>query len=88
MFNNCNSLTSLNFSNLKTSSVESIKYMFYNCTSLTSLSLPDLDTRKIDDNENMESVFEGCTHLVLSIKRDQCSNLLNLIPEYVQINDL
>ena len=39
MFNDCNSLTSLDLSNFNTQNVTNMKYMFYDCYLLTSLDL-------------------------------------------------
>lgn len=38
MFNNCNSLKSLDFSSFDTSNVTNMVYMLRNCTALTSLT--------------------------------------------------
>ena len=87
MFSNCYSLTSLNFPNLKTTETYSIQNMFFNCSTLTSLYLPFLETNKIVD-ENIEGAFENCHKLVLSIKLEQCSNLIKNIPDYITIKGL
>ena len=77
-------MTSLSFPNLKTTEANSIQNMFYNCSSLTSLYLPFFETNKIA-NENIEGAFENCQKLVLSIKLEQCSNLIENIPDYITI---
>ena len=83
MFSNCNSLTSLNIMNFKTSMAYTIENMFYQCYSLTSLYLPYFETTSI--SESMKDVFEGCNKLTLSIKKDECYNLIEYIPDYVEI---
>ena len=60
--------------------------MFSNCSTLTSLYLPNFSTNNIKNN--LETVFERCEKLVLSIKKGQCSNLIELIPDYIKIIEL
>ena len=73
--------------NLKTANAFSVSKMFYSCSSLTSLNLPYFDTINIGDY-GLNSIFDGCTNLTLSIKREQCSNIIELIPNYITIIDL
>ena len=60
IFSGCSSLTSLDLSNFKTSSVKNMKEMFYNCHSLTSLDLFNFDTHSVT---NMVSMFNNCIDL-------------------------
>ena len=86
-FSNCTSLTSLDISSFSTQRANSISKMFYLCSSLTSLYLPNFDTSEIEDY-GLDSVFNGSTHLTLSINREKCSNLIKKIPDYVTIKDI
>ena len=61
MFQNCESLTSLDLhSNFHTKNVEIMWDMFNGCSQLKSLDLGNFDTSKVTD---MESMFEGCSSL-------------------------
>ena len=60
MFANCTSLTSLDLSNLDTSSVTNMSYMFQGCSRLTSLDLSNFDTSSVTD---MNHMFSGCWRL-------------------------
>ena len=60
--------------------------MFNSCSSLTSLSLPYFDTSNLKENE-MTSIFEGCTNLKLLLDQEKCSNLINILPDYIEIID-
>ena len=44
MFYECESLTSINLSNLNTQNVTDMSHMFYVCWSLTSINLSNLNT--------------------------------------------
>ena len=61
MFGNCFYLTSIDFTNLDTSKVESIDFAFANCRSLTSVDLSNLDLSSADEFNGM---FNGCESLV------------------------
>ena len=66
MFEDCESLISLNLSNWNCSKNFSLYRMFYNCKSLVSLNMTNFNTSNVD---NMVEVFYGCsslTHLDLS----------------------
>ena len=61
MFYNCESLTSINFTNFDTSSVHfSMHWMFSGCNKLYSLDLSGFNTRYV---ECMENMFENCYSL-------------------------
>ena len=54
MFGNCNSLISINFSNLNTKNVKNMEAMFYDCNSLQSMDFSNLDLR------NVEVMYKFC----------------------------
>ena len=60
MFSNNRQLTTIDLSNLDTSSVTNMRYMFYNCRSLTSLNLSNFDTSSVMD---MSYMFRDCRSL-------------------------
>ena len=60
MFQNCESITSLDLSSFYTPQVEIMWDMFKDCKLLNSLILSNFDTSKVTD---MESMFEGCKNL-------------------------
>ena len=60
MFQDCNSLISLDLSNFNISNVTNMPYMFLRCNSLTSLDLSGWDTSNVT---NMNSIFYGCSAL-------------------------
>ena len=60
MFNDCESLTSLDLSSFNTSLVTNMSSMFFGCASLTSLDLSSFNTSLVT---NMGSMFYGCYKL-------------------------
>ena len=63
MFQNCTSLTSVNFGgglNQKSPKVMSMSYMFYNCSSLQSINLEYFNTSFVTD---MSYMFTNCSKL-------------------------
>jgi surface protein len=60
MFLGCESLTSLDVSNIDTSKVANMRYMFCECTNLTELDLSSFDTSNVT---NMSEMFRGCNKL-------------------------
>ena len=74
MFQNCESLISLNLSsNFYTKNVEIMWDMFKGCSKLTNLYINNFDTSKVTD---MESMFEGCSNLVsLNISNFNTTNV-------------
>ena len=60
MFQNCESLKSIDVSVFNTHQVAFMEYMFSGCSSLTSLNLLNFDTQNV---EKMNSVFQGCSSL-------------------------
>ena len=74
MFQNCESLISLNLSsNFYTKNVEIMWDMFKGCSKLTDLYINNFDTSQVTD---MESMFEGCSNLVsLNISNFNTTNV-------------
>ena len=60
MFNDCQSLTSLDLSNFNTEKVTNMSSMFSYCKALKSLDLSNFNTKKVTD---MSYMFNGCTSL-------------------------
>ena len=53
MFQNCQSLKSLDLSNFNTSNIRTFAFMFANCNSLTSLNIINFETSMAYSFENM-----------------------------------
>ena len=60
MFEGCTNLRKIDFTNFKTSNVNSWFCIFKGCSSLTSLDLSSFRTAK---NRNFDSIFTGCSSL-------------------------
>ena len=60
MFQNLDGIIEIDFSNLDTSSVTSMKNMFLNCINLKYINFNNIDTSSVN---NMTSMFEGCYSL-------------------------
>ena len=58
LFNACSSLTSIDLSIFKTSSVDDFSYVFSGCSSLTSLDESHFETSNVN---NMRFLFNGCS---------------------------
>mgnify|MGYP002626060492 CR=1 FL=1 len=69
MFDECQSLTSLNLTNFKVPNLKYMNYMFCRCFSLISLDLFNFDIKKFTlyegENENMilRRIFPNCCSL-------------------------
>ena len=59
-FYECKNLTDVDFTNLDTSAVTSMRFMFKDCSSLTSLDVSSFDTKAVT---SMYYMFEGCSSL-------------------------
>ncbi len=59
MFSGCISLTSIDFSYLKTTNIKNTNGMFDNCISLTSLDLSNFTTHNLE----MDNMFNNCINL-------------------------
>ena len=76
MFNNCQTLTSLDLSNCDTSKVTTMSYMFSDCHALTSFDLSNCDTSKVT---NMYYMFSGCYRLTsLDLSNFNTSNVTTM----------
>ena len=76
MFNNCSSLTSLDFSNFNTSKVTNMSYMFMSCSSLTSLDLSSFNTASVTE---MSWMFYNCSSLTsLDLSSFNTSKVTNM----------
>ena len=60
MFEGCDSLISVDLSNLNYPSIYNLSKTFKNCTKLQKINLTKLDTSKV---KSMEELFKGCTEL-------------------------
>ena len=60
IFDSCTSLTSINFSNLITSTIKEVDYAFKSCTYLKSIDLTNLDLSSVTNFANM---FYNCQSL-------------------------
>ena len=86
MFNNNNSLTSLDLSNFDTSNVTNMANMFSYCGSLTSLNINNFNTSKVI---NMSWMFQGCSKLTnLNISNFDTSNVTNMGFMFFNCNNL
>ena len=76
IFQNCNSLKSLNLTNFYTSNVEIMTNMFSGCSELNILNLDNFNTSKVIE---MESMFEECSNLTsLSLDNFETSQVQNM----------
>ena len=52
--------------------------------------IDEVETVVVEDDIGVigAGFFEGCKNLTVSINRDKCSNLIELMPKYVKILDL
>ena len=70
MFNNCQTLTSLDLSNFNTSKVTDMSSMFSNCRALTSLDLSNFNTSNVT---TMNYMFRACEALT-TVKVINCDS--------------
>lgn len=76
MFNNCESLTSLDLSSFNTSNVTNMENMFQHCISLASLNIRGFDTSNVT---NMENMFHNCNKLAdLNVSSFDTSKVTNM----------
>jgi len=76
MFNDCESLTTLDLSNFNTSNVTNMRSMFNDCESLTTLDLSNFNTSNVT---NMRSMFNDCESLTtLDLSNFNTSNVTNM----------
>ena len=67
MFDNCESLKSLDLTKFNTENVTSMKFMFEACTTLTSLDVSNFNTAKVTDINYM---FSNCSALTIIYASD------------------
>ena len=60
MFNNCNSITSIDLSSFNTKEVVDMQYMFSGCTNLIYINLTSFNTSKV---KLMSNMFSYCSSL-------------------------
>ena len=73
VFENCESIVSLNLKNFYTPKVEIMWNMFKGCSHLTDLNIKNFDTSKVTD---MQSMFEGCSNIIsLNLNHFKTSNV-------------
>ena len=73
VFQNCESLTTLDLSDFYTPKVQIMWDMFKGCSSLQKLKIPNFDTSKVTD---MQSMFNGCSSLIsLDLSSFKTSNV-------------
>ena len=86
MFNNCQSLTSLDVSNWDNSNVTSMFQMFSYCHSLTSLDVSNWNTSNVTD---MSYMFFNCELLTsLDVSNFNTSNVTNMSHMFYYCNSL
>ena len=86
MFNNCNSLTSLDLSNFDTSKVTSMGSMFRDCYYLTSLNVSNWSTTNVT---NMNQMFQSCESLTsLDVSNFDTSNVTDMSWMFFNCNKL
>lgn len=74
MFYGCRSLTTLDLSNFRTSSITNMDNMFLNCQQLISLNIQNFDTSNV---EHMNRIFYHCSSLIsLNINSFNTSNVV------------
>ena len=81
MFQNCTSLTTVDFTGIDTSHVNNMSYMFKNCTSLTSIDVSSLSGNV---STNMQYMFNGCSALTTANVTGLFSNsVININTSYM-----
>lgn len=77
MFENCSSLTNIEFGNFDTSQAQKLNYIFQNCSSLPSLDLTSFDTSSAT---TMDAMFNGCTKLtqIKGLEKFNTSNVTSM----------
>lgn len=84
-FYNCKSLYELDLDSFYTNNLINMKQMFYGCENLTNLFLTNFNTEKCN---NFFESFEGCYNLTIFLNKTQCQNMINSLPNYVNISEL
>ena len=77
MFQNCQSLTSLDLNYLNTSKVTNMNSLFYGCSSLTSIDVSNFDTSNVT---NMSQLFYECQSLTsIDVSNFDTSNVTDML---------
>ena len=78
MFENINSIISIDFSQFDTSKITDMSYMFYNCTQLQSINFTNFNTSSVTNMESMFS-YSHMTSIDLSIlKTNSVKNMKSM----------
>ena len=86
MFNNCQSLTTLDLHNFDTSKVTTMSYMFDSYSDLTNLDLSSFDTSNVT---NMEGMFHDCSDLTtLDLHNFDTSNVTRMSRMFYDCSNL
>ena len=83
MFKDCSNLNALKL-NFYTEKVENMNNMFSNCSSLTSIDIIMFNTTNCN---NFVNIFESDSQLQLYIDSNKCRNLLEFIPDNINITN-
>lgn len=75
MFYNCSSLLKLDFSTCNNLN-EIWWYAFYGCSSLETIDISGATITNINNNTNLNTIFNGCTNLKNVYVKDNDSKLL------------
>ena len=81
LFSNCSSLESVDLSSFDTSALTKMDYMFSH-SGLKNLNLTTFNTLRV---KTFTEVFEECHGLNLILVENNCKNLLETIPDYVNV---
>ena len=86
MFNNCNSLISLDVSKFDTKNVQDMDSMFCNCQSIRNLDVSKFNTSKV---KSMQNMFDNCKSLeYLDISKFDTRNLIDMSNMFVNCKNL
>ena len=84
MFLNCQSLVNLDIK-FNTLNTLDMSYMFAGCLNLKTLDISTFSTKLTEKFNNMFEKDEG---LDLYINKNNCENLLQTIPDYINVHDV
>ena len=76
MFDGCDSLISIDLSNLNTQNLYIMKNMFYGCNSLSSINFTNINTENVED---MTGLFSECSSLTsVNLSNFNTKNVINM----------
>ena len=84
MFSGCESLESLNLSNMNTKFSVNMTEMFYNTLKLQNLDLSKFDTTFVESFDRMFENINNNKEMTIIIDEDKCANIKDSIPSYVK----